>query len=138
MTRRSEVIDTWLATKEARYREQAHELLARMAAKVGKAEVSVDKHGILGFGRGSDGFPLLALAVRRDGLRLYANIFVLMQHKAALGKTLTGKSASRCGAPLTLTTSSLRSSSKTRLALRQYVKSNCAVNHPDPQPVRIQ
>ena len=82
----------WLASKDPKYRDEAAALLRRIKKTAGKAETSVDRHSIFGFGRGSDGYAKLALAVRKDGLRLYANIFVLAKHKAALGEALTGKS----------------------------------------------
>ena len=82
----------WLAEKDAKYRGEAQSLLERMTAEAGNAKVSVDRHGILGFGQGADGYPLVALTVRKDGLRLYANTVELAKHKAALGRKLTGKS----------------------------------------------
>jgi hypothetical protein len=88
----SAIAKKWLAEKDPKFRDEAQSLLERMTADAGNAKVSVDRHGILGFGEGADGYPLVALTVRKDGLRLYANTFELAKHKAALGKTLTGKS----------------------------------------------
>ena len=85
-------MEEWLAAKDPKYRGEAAALLARLKDKVGEAEVRIDGHAILGFGRGSDGYALIALTVRKDGLRLYANVGELAKHKAALGKSLTGKS----------------------------------------------
>ena len=82
----------WLASKDPKYRGEAKLLLTRIQDAAGSAEVSVDEHAILGFGHGRDGYPLVALTVRKDGLRLYANIHVLAKNKTALGKSLTGKS----------------------------------------------
>ena len=81
----------WLACKAPKYRDEAKALLSRIKGAAGKAKIGIDRHSILGFGCGSDGYPLIALAVRKDGLRLYANTFVLAEHKAALGKRLAGK-----------------------------------------------
>jgi len=85
------ITDEWLAGKDARYRGEAEILLAQMQKAAGKVEVTVDKHSILGLGRDSKNYPKIALTVRKDGLRLYANVSVLAKYKAALGKTLTGK-----------------------------------------------
>ena len=92
MTAASRQIDEWAASKDQKYRGEAEALAARLEARAGKAEISIDRHGILGFGRGADGYPLIGLTVRKDGLRLYANIYALAEHKAALGKKHTGKS----------------------------------------------
>ena len=61
----------WLAEKDPKFRDEAQSLLERMTADAGNAKVSVDRHGILGFGESADGYPLVALTVRKDGLRLY-------------------------------------------------------------------
>ena len=87
----SAIAKKWLAEKDPKFRDEAQSLLERMTADAGNAKVSVDRHGILGFGESADGYPLVALTVRKDGLRLYANTFELAKHKAALGRDSHGQ-----------------------------------------------
>jgi hypothetical protein len=82
----------WLASRDVKFRGEAAIMLSRLQAAAGDSKTTVDKHAIIGLGQGSDGYPKIALAVRKDGLRLYANIHVLAKHQSALGKKLTGKS----------------------------------------------
>jgi hypothetical protein len=85
-------VSEWVAGQDSRFRGEAATLAERIARRAAASEVRVDRHGILGFGCGADGHPLVALAVRKDGLRLYANVAVVAAQAAALGRKRTGKS----------------------------------------------
>jgi hypothetical protein len=83
---------SWNTARGSKHRGEAETLFKRIRAIAPKAELSVDKHGIIGFGRGADNFPLVCMTIRADGLRFYASPPVLAKQKAKLGKHLTGKS----------------------------------------------
>lgn len=86
-----EEITRWLTKQDAKYRTEAEALIVRIRALAPAAPLRFHGAAILGFGTGADDFMLIGLAVRKDGIRFYANAAVLAQHKATLGKRLSGK-----------------------------------------------
>jgi len=85
-------LEEWIESRDPKYREEACKLLDRIAAIAPDAPVIVRNDGMAGFGDSGDGYFLIGMAVRKDGLRLYANVRELKKHTEALGKKLTGKS----------------------------------------------
>jgi hypothetical protein len=83
-------LDAWDGPRSSKYRTEAEVLFRRIRAIAPAAELSADRTGI-GFGRGDDGYCLVGLAIRADGLRYYANPGVLAKHRTKLGKMLKGK-----------------------------------------------
>jgi hypothetical protein len=83
-------LDAWDGPRSSKYRPEAEILFRRIRAIAPSAELSSDRTGI-GFGRGTDGYCLVGMAIRADGLRYYANPGELAKHKTRLGKMLKGK-----------------------------------------------
>jgi hypothetical protein len=87
----SKQIEEWTVSKERKYRGEAKAFPARLKTRAGKAEIRVDRHGILGFG--DRRYQLIGLTVRKDSLRLYANIYALAAHKACLARRSPARAA---------------------------------------------
>lgn len=85
-------IEEWLETRDPKYQMEARSFLAKVNSIAPDVQPEVKSDGIVGFGSGADGYFLLAFTVRKDGLRMYANVRELAKHKEALGRKLTGKS----------------------------------------------
>jgi uncharacterized protein YdhG (YjbR/CyaY superfamily) len=85
-------LEEWIESRDPKYREEARTLLGRITAIAPEAPVIVRNDGLAGFGDSGDGYFLIGMAVRKDGLRLYASVRELKNHTEALGKKLTGKS----------------------------------------------
>ncbi len=85
-------LEAWIDERDPKYREEARKLIDRIRAIAPNAPVIVRNDGLAGFGDSGDGYFLIGLAVRKDGLRLYASVRELKNHTEALGKKLTGKS----------------------------------------------
>jgi hypothetical protein len=78
-----------------KYRTTAEELHDVISKQLGEHAVEVSSHGIIGYGKGEDGFILAGLAIRSAGVMLYASADVLTDYEDELGKKRTGKTCLR-------------------------------------------
>jgi len=88
-------IDAFLAQVNGKYRETAQALHALVSEHVGQHPVFLSSGNVVRYGKGSDDFMLVGLAVRSKGVMLYASADVLSNYGDVLGKKRTGKTCLR-------------------------------------------
>lgn len=82
--------EAYLLKVPAEFRATAEELHAFISQRLEKHPVTVKTSGMIGYGKGTDGFMLIGLGVRSGGVMLYASADVLTDHAEELGKKRTG------------------------------------------------